>query len=104
MKKRLLKLTLSATLLMGLTVASAQKMDGNIVNGTPWIETRLPYAMTVTELAQKYYGNIEQVSEIVKFNKSISDAGTLLYKDMLVNIPVTGSFTDQPERLGWVMN
>lgn len=102
MKKRLLKFTLSATLLMGLTVANAQKMDKHIVHGTPWVETRLPYAMTAMELAENYYGNSAEVTQIMKANKAISNASTLLPKEMLVRIPVTSSFTDQPERLGWI--
>lgn len=102
MKNTLLKLTLSATLLMGLTVANAQKMDKYIVHGTPWVETRLPYAMTAQELAQNYYGNSAEASEIMKINKNIRNASMVLHKDMMVSIPVTHSFTDQPERLGWV--
>ena len=102
MKNRLFKLALGASLLMGFTIANAQKMDRHITHGTPWVETRLAYAMTATELAEKYYGNSEEVSEIMKLNKSISNMGTMLRKDMTVSIPVTASFTDQPELLGWV--
>ncbi|CAA6799570.1 MAG: Unknown protein [uncultured Sulfurovum sp.] len=102
MKKRLLKLTLGASLLMGSTLLNARKMDSNIVHGIPWVETRLSYAMTVTELAQKYYGNIAEVNEIMKLNKNISKPSMLLQKDMIVSIPMIHSFTEQPERLGWI--
>ena len=102
MKTKLVKLTLGTSLLLGLTVVNAQKMNANIVHGTPWVETRLAYGMTVQELAEKYYGNSTEAIEIVKKNKRISNSATFLSKDMLVSIPVTRNFTDQPELLGWI--
>lgn len=102
MKNRVLKLTIGASLLMGSTILQAQKMDSHIVHGIPWIETRLSYAMTVTELAEKYYRNVEEVKEIMKLNKHITHKGMLLPKDMIVSLPIIHSFIEQPERLGWV--
>ncbi|CAA6823546.1 MAG: Unknown protein [uncultured Sulfurovum sp.] len=106
MKNRLLKLLLGASLLMGVTIGNAgnieHKMIRHIIHGTPWIETRLSYAMSVNELAEKYYGNMEEVHEIMKVNKNIHSPATILHKNLTVSIPVIASFTEQPERLGWV--
>ena len=106
MKNRLLKLTLGASLLLGLTNLQAEniesKMLGHIVHGTPWVDVRLPYSMTAKELAQRYYGSMGEVSIILKANRRIRNANSLLGKNRIVHIPVIESFQDQPELLGWV--
>jgi len=91
-------------LLMGLLSiqSQARKMSAPIVYGKPWIETRLTYSITASDLAQKYYGNDAEVSELIKANKTITNARDILTKDMVIHIPVTNNFKDQPERLGWV--
>ena len=102
MKNGLLKLGFAFLILIGGTSLQATKMTSHITHGTPWIETRLSYAMTVQELAAKYYGNSEETNVILKMNRGIDNNGLILVKDMMVLIPVTHSFTDQPELLGWV--
>ncbi|HHD81876.1 MAG TPA: hypothetical protein ENK82_04890 [Campylobacterales bacterium] len=105
MKTKNLKSFATATLLVALLSlqAEARKITSPIVHGVPWIETRLTYTVTVTELAQNYYGNVEEVDKIMKANKFIKSADELLHKDMVIHIPVTKSFRDQPEYLGWEM-
>jgi hypothetical protein len=87
-----------ALMSMGL---EARKMTSHIIHGKPWIETRLTYSITASELAQKYYGNEAEVSELIKANKAIKSAMDILTKDMIIHIPVTNNFKEQPERLGW---
>jgi hypothetical protein len=81
--------------------AQARKMTPPVVYGKPWIETRLTYSITASELAQKYYGNTEEVSELIKANKIIQNAADMLTKDMIIHIPITNNFKEQPEHLGW---
>lgn len=100
MKNGLLKLGLISLLLMGATQLQATKMSGVVTHSLPWIETRLPYSMSVNELAEMYYGNSEETDVILKMNEDI-DGAFLLEKDRVVLVPVTASFTDQPELLGW---
>jgi len=103
MKNRILKLGLTCLLGLSTTSLQATKMSGPIVShGTPWIETRLSYSMTLEELAEKYYGNSAESEVIVNKNKNIDNYTLSLPKDMIVLIPVTESFTDQPELLGWM--
>ena len=102
MKSTLVKLTLATSLLIGYTQLQATKMTSHITHGIPWIETRLAYSMTVEELAEIYYGNSQEVNAILKMNQNINSNGEFLYKDMMVLVPVTNNFTDQPELLGWI--
>jgi len=104
MKKGLLKIAMSLSLLMGTSTLSA--VEGSsipaVTHGTPWVSVRLPYSMTVKELANIYYGNASEANVIVSANKSIRSKGVTLRKNRRVRIPVTTNFTAQPERLGWV--
>jgi len=78
-------------------------MSGPIVShGTPWIETRLSYTMTLEELAEMYYGNSAERDVIINKNSDIDNSTFILEKDRIVLVPVTESFTDQPELLGWM--
>lgn len=105
MKNRLLKFSLGISLCMGATTINAKslgdKMTKHITHSIPWVEVRLAYSTTVKDLATRYYGNSEDARIIVRANKSIRKASTTLRKNMTVHIPVTSSFKDQPERLGW---
>jgi len=102
MKNRLLTLGCTFLIVISTTSLQATKMSGPIIShGTPWIETRLSYPMTVDELAKMYYGNSAETEVIVNKNKNIDNYTLTLPKDMIVLIPVTNSFTDQPELLGW---
>ena len=103
MKNRLLKLGFTLLICISTTSLQATKMSSPIIShGIPWIETRLSYPMTLEELAEKYYGNSTETNVIVNKNKNIDNYTLSLPKDMIVLIPVTNSFTDQPELLGWV--
>jgi len=103
MKNRFLKLGLTCLLGLSTTSLQATKMSGPIVShGTPWIETRLSYTMTLEELAEMYYGNSSESEVIVQKNIDIDNNTLILEKDRIVLVPVTSSFTDQPELLGWM--
>jgi len=103
MKNRFLKLGLTCLLGLSTTSLQATKMSGPIIShGTPWIETRLSYSMTLEELAEKYYGNSAEVEVIINKNSDIDNNTLILEKDRIVLVPVTSSFTDQPEFLGWI--
>lgn len=103
MRNKTTQLFVTILLLLGLMSMGleARKMTPPIVYGKSWIETRLTYSITASELAQKYYGNPKEVSELIKANKTIQNATDTLTKDMIIHIPVTNNFKDQPERLGW---
>jgi len=103
MKNSVLKLGLICLLGLSTTSLQATKMSGPIIShGTPWIETRLSYSMTLEELAEMYYGNSAEVDVIVEKNSDIDKSTLILEKDRIVLIPVTESFTEQAELLGWV--
>jgi len=104
MKKGFLKITIGLSLLMGVSTVNATEgaSSQEVTHGTPWINVRLPYSMTVKELAGIYYGSSSEANVIVTANKGIRSRGATLSKNMTVRIPVTANFSDQPERLGWV--
>jgi phage tail protein X len=103
MKKGFLKIAISLSLLMGMSTLNAtEDTASEVTHGTPWINVRLPYSMTVKELAGIYYGSSSEANVIVKANRGIRSKGATLRKNMTVRIPVTANFSDQPERLGWV--
>jgi len=106
MKKGFLKMAISLSLLMGISTLNATEGEGatspEVTHGTPWINVRLPYSMTVKELAGIYYGSSSEANVIVTANKGIGSRGATLRKNMTVRIPVTANFSDQPELLGWV--
>ena len=101
MKKGFFKVAMSLSLLMGMSTLNATE-GVEISQGIPWVNVRIPYSMTVKELAHLYYGSSEESKLIVTANKGINSRGTTLRKNMTVRVPVTANFTDQPERLGWV--
>jgi hypothetical protein len=96
MTNKLFKLGMGISVLMGLSSVQA------LAESTPWINVRLPYSMTANDLANIYYGTSSEAHIIVKANRNISKSSGRLSKNTIVQIPVTASFTDQPERLGWV--
>jgi hypothetical protein len=104
MKKGLFKIAMSISLLMGINTLNATEgvTIPEVSHGTPWVNVRIPYSMTVKELAGLYYGSSVEANLIVTANRGIRSKGTTLHKNMTVRIPVTSNFTDQPERLGWV--
>lgn len=102
MKNKILKLNLALLVLFGGSNLQATKMSNSVTHSIPWIETRLAYAMTVEELAEMYYGNSTETNIILSMNKAIHTNSGLLQKNMIVLVPVTRNFTDQPELLGWV--
>lgn len=102
MKNKILKLNFGLLVLFGWSNLQATKMSKDITHSIPWIETRLAHAMTVEELAKLYYGSTTETKAILKMNKNINVNSGVLRKNMKVLIPVTSSFTDQPELLGWV--
>lgn len=102
MKNNFLTLNVVILLVLGAIQLEARKMTRDITHSIPWIETRLSYAMTVEELAEMYYGNSTETGVILAMNESINTNGTMLRKNMTVLVPVTSTFTDQPELLGWV--
>jgi hypothetical protein len=104
MKKSFLQIAMSLSLLMGITMLNATEelLEGEVVSqGTPWVNVRLPYSLSVKELAELYYGSSSEADAIVRANRSIRSSSATLGKNMVVRIPITSNFTDQPERLGW---
>jgi len=104
MKKGFFKIAMGISLLVGINTLNATEgvSTPEVTHGTPWINIRLPYSMTVKELAGIYYGSATEANTIVSANRGIRSKGATLRKNMIVRIPVTANFTDQPERLGWV--
>ncbi|CAA6806305.1 MAG: Unknown protein, partial [uncultured Sulfurovum sp.] len=95
MKNKLLKLSLATLMLLGVNTLQATKMTSPITHGIPWIETRLPYSMTIQELAEIYYGDPMETQILLKMNKLQDNGNLVLYKNMKILVPVTRSFKDQ---------
>ena len=102
MKHKLLKLSLATVMLLAVNTLQATKMTSPITHGTPWIETRLSYSMTIGELAERYYGDNTETNAILKMNKFKNTENMVLHRGMTVLLPITRNFREQPELLGWV--
>ncbi|MCH9740208.1 MAG: hypothetical protein K0U38_05150 [Epsilonproteobacteria bacterium] len=83
------------------SVENNSNASQEIGEGTPWITTRIPYAISAKELALRYYGDESEYKVIVEANKGIIGKNLMFKKNIDINIPVTEKFTDQPEILGW---
>ncbi|CAA6826573.1 MAG: Unknown protein [uncultured Sulfurovum sp.] len=90
MKNRLIKtLTLMALL---LTTA----MAGTWINITINLND-----VTLEDLASTYYGDASETRIIYNANRDVIGKNRKLRKGMVLEIPVTEKFRDQPEHLGW---
>ena len=66
-----------------------------------WVEIKVEYGYTIYELAQKYYGDKEEYKQIYAANRNIIGKNLKLKNGMVLKIPVTAKFEDQPQILGW---
>jgi len=96
MRRNLLKLIVVIVSLGALTFSWAESAAAN-----SWINTRVPYDISVKELAERYYGDASEYPIIVEANKGLIGKDLIVRKDTEIKIPVTDKFTDQPEILGW---
>lgn len=109
MKSRISKLSIVSSLLLSMGLTTVVMADNNntttalakVSKSFPWINLTVPYATTVQELAGMYYSDENDYVIIYNANKDVIPKSLKLRKGMIIKIPVTDKFTDQPERLGW---
>ena len=103
-------LGLSIALFMGMgnvAVADSGVKEGREISG--WINTRIPFNISVKELAQRYYKDAGDYMIIVNANKDLLKKGKIykkgkdyiVQKNTEIKVPITPKFEDQPEILGW---
>ena len=108
MKNRWLTMGLSITMALFVgttTIAMAEsnesKEEASSTEVSGWVNTRIPYDISVKELAQRYYGGESDYMLIVKANKGLVNKNLIIRKNTEIKIPITTKFKDQPEILGW---
>ncbi len=108
MKSRISKLTITSLLLFSMGLTTVVVADNNnrtapakVLKSLPWINLTVPYTTTVQELAGMYYSDENDYPIIYNANRGLISKSFKLRKGMIVKIPVTDKFTDQPELLGW---
>jgi len=102
MSRKLISVSLGFSVAVFFMVTTFLVADNSKVVLPPsWTVTRLNYAITVEELAQRYYGNAKDYKYILEANKKILKGNHTVPKDTEIKIPITENFRDQPEKLGW---
>lgn len=92
MGKTLRKIRLGLLLIASTTLLMA---------GT-WINITVEFDDTTLEdLASTYYGDVTESDTIYQANKEVIGKNRKLREGMVLEIPVTEKFRDQPEHLGW---
>ena len=72
------------------------------VEGMTWVNITVRFNDTTLEdLASTYYSDIHEADTIYNANREIIGKDKKLVKNMILKIPVTEKFKDQPEHLGW---
>jgi phage tail protein X len=67
-----------------------------------WINITVEFDDTTLEdLASTYYGDVTESETIYQANKEVIGKNRKLREGMVLEIPVTEKFRDQPEHLGW---
>lgn len=79
-----------------LMLSSSALMAGTWINIT--IESN---SVTLSDLASTYYGDASETEIIYNANKDVIAKNRKLQAGMVLEIPVTEKFRDQPEHLGW---
>jgi phage tail protein X len=73
----------------------------SLMAGT-WINITVEFDDTTLEdLASTYYGDVTESETIYQANKEVIGKNRKLRAGMVLEIPVTEKFRDQPEHLGW---
>jgi len=92
MRKTLRKIGLGLFLIMSTSALMA---------GT-WINFTVEFNDTTLEdLASTYYGDVAESETIYEANKEVIGKNRKLKAGMVLELPVTEKFRDQPEHLGW---
>jgi hypothetical protein len=105
MKNKFLTWAMVGVLSFGLAITvSAEELTpptGEMGKNLPWIDLTLPYTMTLQELAGMYYSDENDYTIIYDANRDVVPKTLQVEKGMLIKIPVTEKFEDQPLILGW---
>jgi len=81
---------------LGLLLATTTSFAGT------WINITVEFNDTTLEdLASTYYGDVAESETIYQANKEVIGKNRKLRAGMVLEIPVTEKFRDQPEHLGW---
>jgi hypothetical protein len=98
MKRKLINLATACSLMLGLGYTNLLMAK----EGLTWINITVKFNDTTLEdLASTYYADVKEADTIYNANKSIIGKSKKLHKNMVLKIPVTAKFKDQPEHLGW---
>jgi len=107
MKQKIGKLGMSLALLafMGnLTAVAGESKFTKLTEGTTkaWTNITVPSDETTLEdLASTYYGDVKEATLIYTANRGIIPVSKTLHKGMILKMPLTSKYRDQPEHLGW---
>lgn len=80
-------------------IAMEQAMHGALYASSvaqEWIEVVVENCIDIHELALKYYSNREEYLNIYAANKNVINSDLEIYNGMLLKIPMTENFREQP--------
>jgi len=98
MKRKLINLATACSLM--LVLGSTNLLMAS--EGMTWVNITVKFNDTTLEdLASTYYADVKEADTIYNANKAIIGKDKRLQKNMILKIPVTEKFKDQPEHLGW---
>ncbi|CAA6808294.1 MAG: Unknown protein [uncultured Sulfurovum sp.] len=90
MKTQLIKMLMLLTLFITSSIAAT------------WINITInSNDVSLEDLASSYYGDATQTEIIYNANRDVIGENRQLRAGMVLEIPVTEKFRDQPEHLGW---
>jgi len=108
MNKRIGMLGMSLTLLVSIgsttsLVAEEHKSTKLTESESKaWTNITVPSDETTLEdLASTYYGDVKEATLIYTANRGVIPVSKTLHKGMILKMPLTSKFRDQPEHLGW---
>jgi len=108
MKERISKFGMSMVLilLLGNTILTAKEttLDNlmEVFKHTTWSNITVPTTETTLEdLASTYYGDQGEALLIYNANRDIISENKVLRIGMILKLPITEKFIEQPEYLGW---
>ena len=98
MKQKLIQLATACSLMLVMGASNLLMAS----NGMTWINITIRFNDTTLEdLASTYNADVKEADTIYNANKDIIGKNKKLQKNMILKIPVTEKFKDQPEHLGW---
>lgn len=90
--------TSEKNLLMAINMAMEQAMNEPISlnKNTQWVEIVIEDNLNIRELALKYYSSHDEYMKIYTANSDVIPSNLELHNDMILKIPITKNFKEQP--------